>query len=201
MTHNRRYEHVSDGCGRSLGCWLFGGVGVVTTRTPIERRMAGILGQMNIPFREQVGVGLVTRSWCSSAFPCRHAPVAWDPFAGKNVPGDYCSYAGDISRMTGGGCRWHKRITHYRYVVDFGVSGNGWKLAVECDGQAYHQDAGRERKRDAFLARLGWTVLHFPGRQIYRYPQAVGRKIHATMVALAAKQPSDAKHYSPPGGL
>lgn len=37
------------------------------------------------------------------------------------------------------------------------------KVAIECDGAAYHQDVAKDRKRDARLQALGWTVYRIPG--------------------------------------
>lgn len=38
------------------------------------------------------------------------------------------------------------------------------KVAIECDGAAYHMDVEKDRKRDARLQALGWTVYRIPGR-------------------------------------
>lgn len=37
------------------------------------------------------------------------------------------------------------------------------KVAIECDGAAYHLDVEKDRKRDARLQALGWTVYRIPG--------------------------------------
>lgn len=38
------------------------------------------------------------------------------------------------------------------------------KVAIECDGAAYHLDADKDRRRDERLQALGWTVYRIPGR-------------------------------------
>lgn len=48
-----------------------------------------------------------------------------------------------------------------RYFVDFGNPVA--KVAVECDGAAYHTDKAKDEARDAELARIGWTVYRAPG--------------------------------------
>lgn len=37
------------------------------------------------------------------------------------------------------------------------------KVAIECDGAAYHTDKAKDAARDAGLHQLGWTVYRFPG--------------------------------------
>lgn len=37
------------------------------------------------------------------------------------------------------------------------------KVAIECDGAAYHQDRDKDRLRDERLQALGWTVYRIPG--------------------------------------
>lgn len=50
-----------------------------------------------------------------------------------------------------------------RYFVDFGNPVR--RVAVECDGRAYHQDKEADAARDADLRRMGWTVLRIEGWQ------------------------------------
>lgn len=43
------------------------------------------------------------------------------------------------------------------------------RLAIECDGRDYHTspaDRERDQHRDDYLAKLGWRVKHFRGRDI-----------------------------------
>ena len=53
------------------------------------------------------------------------------------------------------------------YYVDFAFP--DIKLAIEADGAAYHSDDRKERDRirDSFLRRRGWTVKRFLGATIY----------------------------------
>lgn len=48
-----------------------------------------------------------------------------------------------------------------RYFVDFGNPVA--KVAVECDGAAYHTDRAKDQRRDGELAAMGWTVYRAPG--------------------------------------
>ena len=43
------------------------------------------------------------------------------------------------------------------------------KLAIECDGRRFHSDpadVARDQHRTQYLAKLGWRVLRFSGREI-----------------------------------
>lgn len=48
------------------------------------------------------------------------------------------------------------------YFVDFGNPLA--KVAIECDGAAYHQDHEKDAKRQALIEDLGWTVYRIGGR-------------------------------------
>jgi len=41
-------------------------------------------------------------------------------------------------------------------------------VVIECDGKEFHQDAEKERKRDDYLRKKGYEVVHFSGSQIVR---------------------------------
>lgn len=51
-----------------------------------------------------------------------------------------------------------------RFVVDFADPLR--KIALECDGAAYH-DADKDRRRDAALEKMGWTTYRIPGRACF----------------------------------
>lgn len=53
-----------------------------------------------------------------------------------------------------------------RRFVDFGNPGA--KLAVECDGAAYHQNKEKDEARDAELKALGWDVIRITGSECAR---------------------------------
>ena len=39
------------------------------------------------------------------------------------------------------------------------------KVAIECDGKAFHTDPARDRRRDELMRRSGWQVYRFTGAQ------------------------------------
>ncbi len=48
-----------------------------------------------------------------------------------------------------------------RYFVDFGNPVA--KVAIECDGAAWHQDAEKDAERQRHIEALGWTVYRITG--------------------------------------
>lgn len=52
-----------------------------------------------------------------------------------------------------------------RRFVDFGNPHA--KVAIECDGAAFHTDAAADRQRQAEIESLGWTVYRFTGRECF----------------------------------
>ncbi|MFD5851100.1 endonuclease domain-containing protein [Cytobacillus pseudoceanisediminis] len=56
-----------------------------------------------------------------------------------------------------------------RYSIDLAIP--SFKLAIECDGKAYHsspEQKAHDKRKNAFLRKNGWRVLRFSGRQINR---------------------------------
>lgn len=49
-----------------------------------------------------------------------------------------------------------------RFFVDF--ANPVAKVAIECDGAAYHTDIEKDMRRDARLRELGWSVYRISGR-------------------------------------
>lgn len=48
-----------------------------------------------------------------------------------------------------------------RFFVDF--ANPVARVAIECDGAAYHTDKAKDAARDADLERMGWVVYRIPG--------------------------------------
>lgn len=49
-----------------------------------------------------------------------------------------------------------------RFFVDY--ANPAAKVAIECDGAAYHMDKAKDKARDAVLKSLGWRVYRITGR-------------------------------------
>lgn len=63
------------------------------------------------------------------------------------------------------------------------------KLDIECDGRDYHTSPAqiaKDQRRDAYLARLGWTVVRFTGSQIKRDTAACVRAVVRIIGVLGA---------------
>lgn len=64
-----------------------------------------------------------------------------------------------------------------KYRIDLALP--AYKIAIECDGRAYHsstEQKAHDRRKDAYLRKNGWKVLRFSGRMIYRdLPKVIAR--------------------------
>lgn len=56
------------------------------------------------------------------------------------------------------------------YSIDLVVSGNGRRLAIECDGEQFHgpEKLQEDLERQAILERLGWTFVRIRGSLFFR---------------------------------
>jgi len=56
------------------------------------------------------------------------------------------------------------------YRIDLVVTGNGRRLAVECDGERYHgpEKLQEDAERQAILERLGWKFVRIRGSLFFR---------------------------------
>jgi very-short-patch-repair endonuclease len=81
------------------------------------------------------------------------------------------------------------------YIVDF-VSLERW-LIIEADG-SQHADNLSDRRRDAYLARLGFRVLRFWNNDVLENPSGVFEMIYA---ALHTPHPPTAAQWVPPSPL
>jgi very-short-patch-repair endonuclease len=60
-----------------------------------------------------------------------------------------------------------------RHVLRADFVFEGARLVVEVDGQKWHQDVERDRRRDNQLAVLGWRVLRFRWTEVVHHPASV----------------------------
>jgi very-short-patch-repair endonuclease len=69
-----------------------------------------------------------------------------------------------------------------KYRIDLALVGP--RIAIECDGKAYHsspEQKAHDRRKDAYLHKNGWKVLRFSGRQITRGLKYVLDKVEKEM--------------------
>lgn len=67
------------------------------------------------------------------------------------------------------------------FIVDFFCKEA--RLIVEADGAPHFPKPLRDRRRDAWLATLGFVVLHLPNQLILRHPDRVLNQIRALLAA------------------
>jgi len=61
-----------------------------------------------------------------------------------------------------------KQVKIGKYRVDILIEGRDCDLVVECDGAEFHTDQEKEKERDEYLIKLGYSVMHLTGSEIYR---------------------------------
>ncbi|EHL78571.1 endonuclease domain-containing protein [Bacillus smithii] len=65
-----------------------------------------------------------------------------------------------------------------KYRIDLALP--TYKIAIECDGKAYHstpEQKAHDRRKNAYLRKNGWKVMRFSGRMIHRDLAKVLEKI------------------------
>jgi very-short-patch-repair endonuclease len=75
------------------------------------------------------------------------------------------------------------------YRIDMVVSGNGRRLAVECDGDRWHpvEKIPEDMERQAILERLGWRFIRIRGSEFFRNPEKAMGKVFAKLESLEIK--------------
>ncbi|MDR2005694.1 MAG: DUF559 domain-containing protein [Acidaminococcales bacterium] len=70
------------------------------------------------------------------------------------------------------------------YRIDMAVSCGNRKIALECDGEAWHSSEYQIRsdmERQAILERIGWTFIRIRGSEYYRHPQKTMEGVFAQL--------------------
>ena len=68
------------------------------------------------------------------------------------------------------------------YRIDLSVFYKGKKIAIECDGKAYHTGRDQmkhDKKKDHYLKKHGWSVIRFTGSEIFRNSKGCADKVEA----------------------
>ena len=72
----------------------------------------------------------------------------------------------------------------FGYILDFAIP--DLKIDIECDGEQYHKKYNpRDRKRNGFLKKHGWTILRFKGKEIRSNINRCMLKIKSAMEGLS----------------
>lgn len=87
----------------------------------------------------------------------------------------------------------HTQYKVGKYRLDFAFP--DCKLAIECDGHAYHStrdQRGRDADRDRELTLQGWSVIRFTGSQIHENPEKCADDVRRIYYARAATKTATA---------
>jgi len=91
--------------------------------------------------------------------------------------------------LQGGGLKLDLQIDLPPYRMDF--LADGW-LVIEIDGAAYHsspQAIASDKKRDAFMRNLGYSVIRIPAKTVFGDALATIRLVRAAIAQGRAPQP------------
>jgi very-short-patch-repair endonuclease len=87
------------------------------------------------------------------------------------------------------------------YVVDFAIFCDNRNIAVECDGDRYHQDESqvkKDKKRDRELLKNGWFTVRYPAQEIVNYTnQTIANLEDIIKRNCSAEEPDSFKNYKP----
>ncbi len=95
-----------------------------------------------------------------------------------------------IRRLVDAGYRVKPQYAVGAYRIDIVVEGESSRVAVECDGAAFHSTAEQIRSdldRQALLERMGWQFYRLRGSDFYRDPEAASRRLVARLDELGIK--------------
>jgi very-short-patch-repair endonuclease len=89
-----------------------------------------------------------------------------------------------IKRLVNAGYRVTPQHPVGAYRIDIVVDGDGNRLAIECDGGAYHSSDEQVRSdldRQALLERMGWQFHRIRGSEFYRNPDGEVQRLFARL--------------------
>jgi very-short-patch-repair endonuclease len=95
-----------------------------------------------------------------------------------------------IRRLVDAGYRVKPQYAVGAYRIDIVVEGDRSRVAVECDGAAFHSTAEQIRSdlvRQALLERMGWQFYRVRGSDFYRDPEAATRHLVARLKELGVE--------------
>jgi very-short-patch-repair endonuclease len=74
---------------------------------------------------------------------------------------------------------WNPKVHHVErdIEIDFTLSHEGKRLAIEVDGSQHEKTKEKDKARDTFLRSMGYDVLRVPGRAIRDKPSLVIKQI------------------------
>ncbi|MGE5594418.1 MAG: AAA domain-containing protein [Hyphomicrobiales bacterium] len=121
---------------------------------------------------------------------------AADPASASRTKADAISKAESpfeeevIRRLVDAGYRVKPQYAVGAYRIDIVVEGESSRIAVECDGAAFHSSTDQIRSdldRQALLERTGWQFYRVRGSDFYRDPEAAFRHLIARLDELGIR--------------
>lgn len=80
--------------------------------------------------------------------------------------------------VTQAGYRAETQVQCGRYRIDVALP--DYNVAIEADGKKYHSSKeakARDRTKDRYLKKKGWTVMRFTGKRIYQDIRGITKEI------------------------
>lgn len=108
------------------------------------------------------------------------SPYSWEVDAGVSLTPIESAMWSDL-RMEG--AVFYPQYPALGYFLDF--ANPVAKVAIECDGKAFHKDKAKDALRDAKLAEHGWKVYRFTGSECVKDTQEYYDDNDALVVELA----------------
>jgi len=128
----------------------------------IPERISGLSRQPESPIERQLLIGMMTLSYVT---PCYHFGDEFSELTIKEGRADKPTFKVQLQAP----------VMDYRvdFLITVVLAGKViGRLAVECDGLAFHErtkeQAARDRSRDRALTLAGYKVIRFTGSEIYR---------------------------------
>jgi very-short-patch-repair endonuclease len=106
-----------------------------------------------------------------------HNPQAESPF-------EQAVYADLVGR----GYHVTPQVAAGHYRIDLVAKGSAGQVAIECDGDAYHQDAAADLARQLVLERCGWRFIRVRGSEYYKDPEAAINRIVGELNGFGVSQ-------------
>lgn len=107
-----------------------------------------------------------------------------------------------LRRLINAGYRVIPQYSIGTYRIDIVVEGEGARLAIECDGAAYHstrEQIQADLDRQAQLERMGWQFHRIGGSDFYRNPDASFRRLVDRLEELGIRPLGQDHAVSDPG--